>query len=147
MSPEQALNAREARRVTEEDRYLARFEKREAAAETMIGMLIREGKEVYYVSPPERARKKSSDPGMRQSRLASLVESLMNVAIGFAVALLSQIVLFPLVGISDVPLTTNLELGAYFTAISLARSYAIRRWFNGRLRAAAQTAVRVASGA
>ena len=63
----------------------------------------------------------------------------MNIAIGFAVALASQLVVFPLVGIHGVSLSTNLEIGAWFTAISLARSYVIRRWFNARLRKAAQS--------
>ena len=76
---------------------------------------------------------------MEQSKLGSLIESAMNIVIGFGVALLSQIVVFPLVGIHGVPLSTNLEIGAYFTAISLVRSYVIRRWFNARLRRAAES--------
>lgn len=76
---------------------------------------------------------------MEQSKLGSLIEAGMNIFIGFGVALLSQIVVFPLVGIHGVPLSTNLEIGAYFTAISLVRSYVIRRWFNARLRQAAQS--------
>ena len=75
---------------------------------------------------------------MEQTRLGSLIESAANIVIGFGVALLSQIVVFPLVGIHGVPLTTNLEIGAYFTAISLLRSYVLRRWFNARLRQASQ---------
>ena len=74
---------------------------------------------------------------MQQTRLCSLIESLMNIAIGYGVALLSQIAIFPLFGI-HVPLTTNLWIGAWFTAISLVRSYVIRRWFNARLHRAAQ---------
>jgi hypothetical protein len=76
---------------------------------------------------------------MEQSKLGSLIEAAMNIVIGFGVALLSQIVVFPLVGIHGVPLSTNLEISAYFTAISLVRSYVIRRWFNERLRLAAQS--------
>lgn len=76
---------------------------------------------------------------MEQSKLSSLVEASMNIVIGFVIALLSQIVVFPVVGIHGVPLSTNLEIGAYFTAISLVRSYVIRRWFNARLRYAAQS--------
>lgn len=76
---------------------------------------------------------------MEQTKLGSLIESAMNILIGFAVAILSQIVVFPLVGIHGVALSTNLEIGAYFTAISLVRSYIIRRWFNARMRAAAQS--------
>jgi hypothetical protein len=76
---------------------------------------------------------------MEQSKLGSLIEAGMNIAVGFIVALASQIVVFPLVGIHGVPLATNLEIGAYFTAISLVRSYVIRRWFNARMRQAAQS--------
>ena len=82
---------------------------------------------------------------MSQSRLESLIESVMNILIGFAVALASQIVVFPLVGIHGVRLGTNLEIGAYFTAISLARSYVIRRWFNARLHRAACAIARSAA--
>lgn len=53
----------------------------------------------------------------------------MNVAIGYGVALLSQIVVFPFYGI-HVPITTNLAIGAWFTVISIARSYVLRRVFN-----------------
>lgn len=74
---------------------------------------------------------------MRQSRLESLIEAGMNVAIGYGVALLSQLAIFPMFGIY-VPFSTNLWIGAWFTAISLARSYIIRRWFNARLHRAAQ---------
>lgn len=65
-----------------------------------------------------------------QSRLGSFLESLMNVAIGYTVALISQIVVFPFYGI-HVSLTTNLMIGAWFTVISIVRSYVLRRWFNG----------------
>lgn len=77
-----------------------------------------------------------------QSRMESLVESGINILIGFAVALASQIIVFPIVGIHGVSLATNLEIGAYFTAISLARSYVIRRWFNARLHSTASSIAR-----
>ncbi len=71
-----------------------------------------------------------------QSRLGSLIESGINILIGYFVALISQIVLFPFFGI-HVDLQTNLWIGAWFTLISLARSYVIRRWFNARIHYAA----------
>jgi hypothetical protein len=46
------LDARYSRRMAAEDRALGRLEKREAAAEKMIGELVRDGKEVCYVYPP-----------------------------------------------------------------------------------------------
>ena len=81
---------------------------------------------------------------MTQSRLESLIESLMNIMIGYGVALASQLVIFPLFDI-HVSLETNIWIGAWFTAISLVRSYVIRRWFNARLHRAAQAMARVAA--
>lgn len=73
---------------------------------------------------------------MNQTKLGSLIESMMNVAIGYSIALASQIIVFPLFGI-HIPLSSNLAIGGVFTIISIARSYVIRRWFNKRLHAAA----------
>jgi hypothetical protein len=72
---------------------------------------------------------------MNQTRIGSLIEAAANTAIGFGVALVSQLVIFPLVGI-HVPLSTNLWIGLWFTVISVARGYVLRRWFNARLHAA-----------
>lgn len=66
-----------------------------------------------------------------QSKIHSLLESLANTVIGYVVALLSQLAIFPLFDI-HVPLTDNLMIGVWFTAISLARSYVLRRWFTHR---------------
>ena len=74
---------------------------------------------------------------MEQSRLGSLIEALVNIMIGYVVAISSQVVVFPLFGIY-VPLSTNLWIGAWFTVISLVRSYVLRRWFNARLRRASE---------
>ena len=73
---------------------------------------------------------------MEQSKIGSLIESFFNVAIGFVVAIISQILVFPMFDI-HVPLSANLGIGAWFTLISIIRSYAIRRWFNKRLHSAA----------
>jgi hypothetical protein len=59
----------------------------------------------------------------------SLVESIANIAIGYLVALAAQLVVFPLMSI-PVSLSQNIAIGAIFTAVSLARSYALRRTFN-----------------
>jgi len=68
----------------------------------------------------------------QQTRIGSLIESVMNIAIGYFVALASQLIVFPLFDI-HIPLTSNLWIGAWFTLISLVRSYVIRRWFNARI--------------
>lgn len=73
---------------------------------------------------------------MVQTRLGSLIEAAMNVAIGYGMALASQLAIFPLFDI-HVSLGTNMWIGAWFTLISLIRSYVIRRWFNARLHRAA----------
>lgn len=65
-----------------------------------------------------------------QTKTQSMLEACANVLIGYSVALLSQLLIFPMFGI-HVPLSSNLAIGAWFTAISLIRSYVLRRWFNG----------------
>ena len=67
---------------------------------------------------------------MRQSRGMSLTESIVNVAIGFGVAVAVQLLVFPMFGMR-VTLADNLAIGAIFTAVSIARSYAVRRVFDG----------------
>jgi hypothetical protein len=51
-----------------------------------------------------------------------------NVAVGYAIAVLTQILVFPIFGL-QVSLSDNLTIGAAFTAISLTRSYVLRRLF------------------
>jgi hypothetical protein len=65
---------------------------------------------------------------VKQSRAMSLVEATANVVVGFGVAVLAQIAVFPLFGL-DVSFADNLLIGAIFTGISIARSYALRRTF------------------
>lgn len=67
---------------------------------------------------------------MTQTRFQSLIESFANILVGYGVAILSQIMVFPMFGI-NIPLSSNLAIGLWFTLISLVRSYVIRRWFNG----------------
>lgn len=67
---------------------------------------------------------------MHQSRLMSLVEAVTNVVVGYGVAVLVQLVLFPVSGI-HVGISDNLAIGLVFTAVSLARSYLLRRPFSG----------------
>lgn len=70
---------------------------------------------------------------MSQSRTQSMIESAANVVIGYMVALCSQLVVFPMFGV-HLPLQDNLMIGLWFTAISLVRSYFVRRWFNRMFR-------------
>ncbi len=65
---------------------------------------------------------------MKQSRTMSLVESFTNVAVGYGIAVITQIVVFPLFGLTTT-LTENMAIGAIFTVVSIARSYCLRRLF------------------
>jgi len=66
-----------------------------------------------------------------QTKTQSLIESITNIAIGYSVAIVSQLAVFPLFNI-NVTIQDNLMIGLYFTAISLVRSYVVRRYFNKR---------------
>lgn len=70
---------------------------------------------------------------MSQTKTESFVESCVNAVIGWVIAVVSQLAIFPMFGI-HVPLSTNLWISVWFTAISVARSYVIRRWFNNHLK-------------
>ena len=65
---------------------------------------------------------------MKQTRKASLAETLLSTAIGYAIACTTQIIVFPWFGL-DVPLSHNLLIGAIFTVVSIARGFAVRRLF------------------
>ena len=65
---------------------------------------------------------------MKQSRLMSLVEAIANVAVGYGVAVVTQILIFPVFGLHTT-LVQNLKMGGIFTIVSLARSFALRRLF------------------
>jgi hypothetical protein len=63
-----------------------------------------------------------------QTRRMSLIEAAANVAVGYLIAVATQLLVFPLFGLG-VGLGQNLTIGAIFTTVSLARSYALRRLF------------------
>jgi hypothetical protein len=67
---------------------------------------------------------------MKQSRAMSLVESVANVVVGYAVAVATQILIFPAFGV-HVTLAQNLKISSAFTVISICRSFALRRLFEG----------------
>ncbi|QFT59520.1 hypothetical protein FIU94_11865 [Sulfitobacter sp. THAF37] len=69
---------------------------------------------------------------MSQSRIMSGVEAITNVGVGFALAVLGQVMVYPVVGL-EASLGQTLQVGAAFTALSLMRGYVLRRLFN-RLR-------------
>lgn len=64
-----------------------------------------------------------------QSRLMSATEAGTNVAIGYLVSVAANIIVLPAFGY-DVTIADSFAIGLAFTAISLARSYILRRVFN-----------------
>jgi hypothetical protein len=74
---------------------------------------------------------------MKQSRVMSLVESVANVIVGYGVAVVTQMLIFPVFGLHTT-LAQNLKMGAVFTLVSLARSFALRRLFE-HLRVASRS--------
>lgn len=66
---------------------------------------------------------------MSQSRTHSALESLLNVALGFGVAIAAQLTIFPLFNLHP-SLADNVAISLIFTVISLLRGYFVRRVFN-----------------
>jgi hypothetical protein len=64
-----------------------------------------------------------------QSRKNSAVETIANIVIGYLAAVASQLLIFPAFDIA-VPMRTNFIIGAWFTIMSVVRSYTVRRLFN-----------------
>ena len=73
-----------------------------------------------------------------QSRWMSLMEATTNIVVGYGLAVLTQMLVFPLFGLR-VSLGENLGIGAAFTVVSLVRSFALRRAFNALLVRSAGT--------
>lgn len=64
-----------------------------------------------------------------QSKKMSLLETCVSTAIGYSVAILAQVLVFPLFGLT-VSLSQNMAIGAIFTVVSIVRGYCVRRLFN-----------------
>lgn len=73
---------------------------------------------------------------MNQTRIGSLIESGINILIGFWINFFANLLILPLFGFTQLTLGTNFMIGIAYTLVSVARSYAVRRWFNARLHAA-----------
>jgi hypothetical protein len=67
---------------------------------------------------------------MAQTKLGSFVEAWANIAVGFTINFAANMTILPWFGFK-VSAGSAFEIGLIFTAISLARSYVLRRWFNG----------------
>ncbi len=65
---------------------------------------------------------------MKQSRLMSLGEAAVNVAVGYVLAIATQIAVFPWFGI-EAAMSEHLTIGLVFICVSLLRGYLLRRMF------------------
>ena len=68
-----------------------------------------------------------------QSRLMSLIESLTNVAIGMVVSFFGQIVVSHWYNL-PLNFAQNMQIVQFFTVLSVARSYFVRRWYERKVR-------------
>lgn len=66
-----------------------------------------------------------------QTRRGSLLESLVNILVGYSINFVANLLIFPLFG-WHISARENLTLGVIYTGISLVRSYGLRRLFNRR---------------
>ena len=66
---------------------------------------------------------------MKQSKIQSLVESVITVGSGLIVAVIIQLLIFPLYNI-EITLFENVQLATIFTVSSIIRIYFIRRCFS-----------------
>ena len=66
---------------------------------------------------------------MSQTRLGSWLEAWANIVIGFAINWSANMLVFPLFGF-NITASQAFHVGLIFTAISLVRSYVLRRLFN-----------------
>lgn len=80
---------------------------------------------------------------MKQSRLESFIEAVLQTFIGLALNVVLSPVIYPLFGMSTTVLN-YLGVSVAFTVVSVLRGYGIRRFFNAGLhRAAAALAARL----
>jgi len=66
-----------------------------------------------------------------QSRTDSAIEVATNILIGATISLVAQIFVFPMYGIR-VGAATHIGIVGWFTVVSVARQYVLRRLFDGK---------------
>ena len=66
-----------------------------------------------------------------QSKKQSLIESLTSTTIGIIIGIVLNLTILPIFGY-PVSVVDSLWISLIFTAVSIIRSYIIRRWFNSK---------------
>lgn len=65
---------------------------------------------------------------MKQPKLMSFIESIINILVGFGISCAAQAVFLPMLGV-PIPWDVNLAFAGIMTVISIARSFVLRRLF------------------
>ena len=66
-----------------------------------------------------------------QTKKWSMIETLVSVGIGWLIGVILNMLVLPLFDY-DVSLTDGVLISIIFTAVSVVRSYVVRRFFNSR---------------
>jgi hypothetical protein len=64
-----------------------------------------------------------------QTKKQSMIEAVTNIAVGYFINIIANFLIFPVFG-WELSLRDNLTIGVFYTIVSLARSYALRRFYN-----------------
>lgn len=73
---------------------------------------------------------------MQQTKLTSLIETLLNTLIGFGISFIGWPIAAAMTGVNYTH-GQHWAIVAFFTVLSIARGYVIRRFFNNGLHLAA----------
>jgi hypothetical protein len=82
-----------------------------------------------------RAYSGKDDGKGSQTRRESIIEAWTNIVIGFSINYTANLIFLPMVG-AELTAANNFWLGWLYTAVSILRQYALRRWFNSHRFAA-----------
>lgn len=66
---------------------------------------------------------------MSQTKLLSFIEAWANTIVGFVVAFITQVLVFPLYDV-HISMAQDFQIVVIFSVISVIRSYLLRRAFN-----------------
>ena len=66
-----------------------------------------------------------------QTKRQSLIETLTSVFVGWLIGVILNLTILPLFDY-DITVVDSLWVSLIFTAVSVIRSYIIRRWFNSK---------------
>lgn len=77
---------------------------------------------------------------MTQTRRGSLIESWANIAIGGSINWIATLMIVPVLWNPASPKLSSLYMTAFYTGVSLVRSYTLRRVFNKSKFGNAETA-------